>query len=166
MGQFLDRCGTQLKLKAPGEHAQMVERHHELLRQTLHKLEEQLKEEGIAVPFSVVVNEAILAKNAFTTVGGHTPYRALYGRDPQLTAEFESTFETQLDDTSVGVPGHSRHNLRVREIATQSMLQASAQQLLQRALSSKTRVAAEQLDLQPGDLVDWYMPPATKDEIG
>ena len=46
-----------------------------VLRQTLHKLEEQLKEEGIAVPFIVVVNEAILAKNAFTTVGGHTPYR-------------------------------------------------------------------------------------------
>ena len=112
----------------------MVERHHELLRQTLHKLEEQLKEEGIAVPFSVVVYEAVLAKNAFISVGEHTPYRALYGRDSQLTAEFEPDSETQLDDTSRGVPGHSRHNLRIREIATQSMLQASAQQRLQRAL--------------------------------
>ncbi len=64
VAQFLDRCNTQLKSKAPGEHAQMVERHHELLRQTLHKLEEQLKEEGIAVPFSVVVHEAVLAKNS------------------------------------------------------------------------------------------------------
>jgi len=164
--QFLDRNGVVFKAKAPGEHAQMVERHHEVLRQTLHKLEEQLKEEGIALPFSVVVNEAVLAKNALTTVGGHTPYRALYGRDPMLTAEFEPTSETQLDDMSSGVPGHSRHHLRLREIATQSMLQASAKMRLERALNSKTRIASEQLDLQKGDLVDWYRPPGTKDESG
>jgi len=166
VAQFLDRCNTQLKSKAPGEHAQMVERHHELLRQTLHKLEEQLIEEGIAVPFSVVLNEAVLAKNSLTSVGGHTPYRALYGRDPPVLVEFEPTSETQLDDTSGGIPGHSRHHLRIREIATQSMLQASAQTRLQRALTSKTRVAAEQLELSPGDLVDWYRPPSTKDESG
>jgi hypothetical protein len=72
VSQFLDRTNVQLKAKAPGEHAQMVERHHEVLRQTLHRIEEQLKEEGIALPFEVVVNEAVLAKNALTTVGGHS----------------------------------------------------------------------------------------------
>lgn len=166
VAQFLDRCNTQLKTKAPREHAQVVERHNELLRQTLHKLEEQLKEEGIVVPFSMAVNDAGLTRNAVITVGGHTPCRAFYGRDPPMLAEFEPASETQLDDTSGEVPGHSRHNLRVREKATQSMLQASAQQRLQRALASKTRLAVEQLELEPGDLVDWYRPPATKDESG
>ncbi len=35
VAQFLDRCNTQLKSKAPGEHSQMGERHHELLRHCL-----------------------------------------------------------------------------------------------------------------------------------
>ena len=147
LGQFLDHTGVQFKAKAPGEHAQMVERHHELLRQTLHRLEEQLKEEGIELPFEVVVNDAVLAKNALTTVGGHTLYRAFYGRGPTILAEFEPASETQLDDMSGGVPGHSRHNLRVREIATLSMLQASAKMRLDRALASKTRLAVEHLEL-------------------
>ena len=37
---------------------------------------------------------------------------------------------------------------------------------LERALSSKTRLAVEQLELQPGDLVDFWRKPATKDESG
>ena len=37
---------------------------------------------------------------------------------------------------------------------------------LERALNSKTRLAVEQLELQPGDLVDFWRKPATKDESG
>ena len=37
---------------------------------------------------------------------------------------------------------------------------------LERALNSKTRVAGEQLELQQGDLVDFWRKPATKDESG
>ena len=33
-------------------------------------------------------------------------------------------------------------------------------------MSSKTRLASEQLELQPGDLVDFWRRPATKDESG
>ena len=56
--------------------------------------------------------------------------------------------------------------MRLREVAMQSMVQASAQQRLERALKSKTRVATEQLDLQPGDLADFGRKPGTKDESG
>ena len=38
VAQFLDRVLVQLKTKAPGEHAQMVERHPELLRRLLLRL--------------------------------------------------------------------------------------------------------------------------------
>ena len=101
----------------------MVERHHELLRRIILRLEAQLAEEGCTVPMSVIVSEALLAKNSLTTVAGQTPYRALYGRDPPGLAEFEPTSETQLDDTSGGVPGLSLHNHRVREMAIAAMIQ-------------------------------------------
>ena len=96
VAQRLDRVNVDLKAKAPGEHAQMVERHHEFLPRFPTRA--QLKQEGISVPFSVTIAEAVLAKNTLTTVAGQTPYRALYGRDPRGLAEFEPTSETQLDD--------------------------------------------------------------------
>ena len=46
------------------------------------------------------------------------------------------------------------------------MIQEAAQLRLERALASKTRLATEQLELNQGDLVDFYRPPATKDESG
>ena len=166
VAQFLDRVLVQLKTKAPGEHAQMVERHHELLRKLLLRVESQLLAEGLNVPFEVILAECILAKNVLTTVAGQTPYRALYGREPPGLAEFEPQSETVLDDHSGGVAGHSRDHHRVREMALAAMVQESAQMRLERALNSKTRLAVEQLELQPGDLVDFWRKPATKDESG
>ena len=46
------------------------------------------------------------------------------------------------------------------------MVQETAQQRIERALESKTRVAGEQLALEQGDLVDFWRKPATKDESG
>ena len=166
VAQWLDRHNCQLKPKAPNEHAQMVERHHELLRRILLRVEAQLAEEGIHVSLDVILAACFLAKNCLLTVAGHTPYRGLYGRGPPGLAEFEPTSETQLDDASGGVPGYSRHHLRIREIAVGAMIQEAAQLRLERALASKTRLAAEQLELSQGDLVDFYRPPATKDESG
>ena len=51
-------------------------------------------------------------------------------------------------------------------MALAPMVQESAQMRLERALNSKTRLAVEQLELQPGDLVDFWREPATKDESG
>ena len=98
--QWLSRLFIDLKTKTPGEHAQMVERHHELLRRTILKIEDQCTAEGLTVPFPVIVAEAVLAKNTLVKVAGHTPYRALYGREPPGLADFEPASETQLDDAS------------------------------------------------------------------
>ena len=102
VSQFLDRVFVQLKTKAPGEHAQMVERHHEVLRRLLLRVESQLAQETIAVPFKALLSECVLAKNVMTTVAGQTPYRALYGREPPGLSEFEPAIETQLDLGWVG----------------------------------------------------------------
>ena len=95
----------------------MMERHHELLRRTILKLEDQCKAEGLSVPFSVIVAEAVLAKNTLVKVAEQASYRGLYGREPPGRADFEPASETQLDDASGGVSGYSRHNPRIREIA-------------------------------------------------
>ena len=114
----------------------MVERHHEILRRLLLRVESQLAQEGIAVPFNIILCECVLAKNVLTTVAGHTPYRALYGREPPGLAEFEPISETQLDDFSAGVAGHSRHHHRVREVAIAAMVQETAHLRIERALDS------------------------------
>ena len=67
----------------------MVERPHELLRRILLRVEAQLAEEGIHVGLDVILAESLLAKNCLLQVAGHSPYRALYGRDPPGLAEFE-----------------------------------------------------------------------------
>ena len=131
-----------------------------------HRVEDQLAEEGVKVPRDVVVAECVFAKNAMVTIGRETPYRSVLGRDPIILADFEPLSETQLDDQSAGIPGFSRNHLRVREIAVQSIVQQTAINRLNRALNSKTRVAVEQLELHPGDLVDFWRKPAHKDESG
>ena len=144
----------------------MVERHHEVLRRLLLRVESQLAQETIAFPFKAPLSECVLAKNVMTTVAGQTPYRALYGRDPPGLSEFEPTSETQLDDFSAGLAGYSRYHHRVREVAIAAMVQETAQLRIERALDSKSRLAVQQLELEPGQLVDFWRKPATKDESG
>ena len=125
-----------MKTKAPGKHAQIVERHQELLRRFLLRVESQLQAEGLHLPTEVVVAECIRAKHVLTTVAGHTPYRALYDRDTPGLAEFEPQSETVLDDRSRGVARHCRDHHRVREMGLAAMVQESAQIRLERALAS------------------------------
>ena len=55
--QWLDRLPSEVNPKAPGEHATTVERHLELLRDLLHKVEGQLAAEGIVLPFDSILAE-------------------------------------------------------------------------------------------------------------
>ena len=121
MRQWLDRLPTKVKPKALGEHATTVARHHKLLRQLLHRVEQQLHEEGINVPLDVIVAECVFAKNALTTIGNTTPYQGLLGRTPPILKVFELLSETMLDDLSGCVPGCSRHHMRAREIAVEQL---------------------------------------------
>ena len=165
--QWMDRWQIQLRSKEPGAHAQMVERHHDILRRLLLRVESQLTEEGIGnVPLEMIVAECCLAKNLLISIGGYSPYQALYGRLPPIMAEFEPASETQLDDMSAGVPGVSRHHHRLREIAVQSMVDLTAKQRIERAMRARTRRTTESLMLEPGDLVDFHRPPTSKDDSG
>ena len=73
----------ELKTNAPGEHATMVERHHELLRRTILNIQDQCKAEGLSVPFPVIVAEAVLANNTLVKVAGQTRTEASMGESLQ-----------------------------------------------------------------------------------
>ena len=86
---------------------------------------------------------------------------ALYGRQPNLLRDFESPSASESNETG---SGHSV--ARLREIAVATMMEGTAADRLSRALRSRTRIAGESLNLKPGDLVDFYRAPFTKDISG
>ena len=80
----LKRQGTDVRPRAPGQHAQIAERRGAILRNAMHLIEEQLKKEGITIPFAVLLAEAIFASNALVSHGGATPYTARFGTSPAM----------------------------------------------------------------------------------
>ena len=81
---FLERHGTSLRPKPKGSHAQIVERHHEILRQVFHRVKSQSLEEGLVISDEDLLAECVFAKNALLIVHGESPYQALLGRSPEL----------------------------------------------------------------------------------
>ena len=71
---FLQRHGIKCHVRAKDQHARYVERRGELLRQTIHKMYSQLKEEAMnEIPFESVLAEATFAGNALLEVNGSSP---------------------------------------------------------------------------------------------
>ena len=135
------------------------------MRDTIHRVEGQLKEEGLAgVPFESILVESVFCGNALLTVGGNTPYNALYGRVPHILPGIE-----QISTPEEGVrlnQGTLAHTHRLREISIQSMVEGSARARLGRALNTRTTMPAQKLNLQVGEEVDFYRSPASKDASG
>ena len=153
----LSRWGTQRLLLPEGRHAEIVERHHAVLRSTYHKIRDQANEDGIKVIADVMLAEAVFAHNVLTSVKGFSPHEAVLGRTPPIfkldadTREEQDHGTTDLDRT-----------LRVREYAVTSMVRALAEDRVRRALKSRTREAAAEVNYKTGDLVDFYRTPSGK----
>jgi hypothetical protein len=81
---FCERWSKSFLLKAVGQHAQVAERHHEILRQQVHKLMSQTKFDGLLIAVEDLLADAILAKNSLLTIAGTTPYTAVLGSTPAL----------------------------------------------------------------------------------
>ena len=153
----LEHNHCKLLLRAKGQHANMVERHHEILRDQLRRLEDQATADGLKCGFEAILSEATLSKNCLVSVGGRSPYEAIYGRTPPLLGVLEANPASSPED---------RDEARLRELAVQSMVDATAKARMQRADKSKTRPAGELQGLAVGDLVEFYRPPPTKDVSG
>lgn len=158
---FFERYGCTIRPRPVGAHATTVERHHEILRQTFHRVKTQLQAEGLEVDDAEIIGECFFSHNALVVVHGQTPYTALLGRTPHLLAEFENPSVSQVADGLGGT--HARHLHRVREICLQQMVEGTAQERIRRAAATQTRPAGELLDLRPGDQIDLWRAPKTKD---
>ena len=117
--------------------AAWLERHQEVLRQQLHKLE-AATDDGLRVGFEEVLSEAVFVKNILTTVGNHTPFEAVLGRTPPILNVLGDQVELADD----------RDAYRLRQAAIESMIQATAQERASRAGRHRTRPSGEVLGLE------------------
>ena len=154
---WFENKGIKLCFRAREQHCSMVERHNEILRRQMHLIADQALEDGIDVSTGVVLREAVFAKNALFMVGNTTPYQAVFGRTPPLMA---------VVGEESGDPFSDRESNKVRQIAINSMIQATAEQKTRLAESTKTRRAGELLQLSVGDLIDFHRKPMNKDQSG
>ena len=115
-------------------------------------------------PFHHTLAEATFAGNALTTIGDFSPYRAVYGRTPNLLPDSE---RMESPDGPVGSEVLSlNHTQRLREIALQGIIEASARARIGRALNTRTTIPGERYQYKVGDEVDFYRQPSTKDAPG
>ena len=135
-------------------------RHHEILRQTVHRLREQLIQEGVPFTNEMLVDEACFAKNAMLSIGKTTPYKAVVGQAPNLLQDFEMPNTSMLED-----PQHI-HRARARELALGTIVEQTARMRVERTLKAKSRVSGQVRDFKNGDLVDVYRAPPNKDMDG
>ena len=155
--QWAQKWGLHLAFKAPRQKAWIVERHNEIIRHGVHRTESQMMKEGINMPFEAVLGMVTFMKNALTNINGSTPHQGAFGDQPQCLPPLERGITGQYDD---------RSDARLRELAAQNIIEASAQQRLKRADKHNTRPALEKFAYKPGDLVDIWFEPQTKDHRG
>ena len=161
-----ERHGISMRAKARYAHAYIAERHHAILRDMIHKILGQARSENLACEFSDILSEAVFCKNIFVNVGGYSPFQAVLGRVPHILSDLDTASVSTLDDGNGGLPGLNRHAIRLREIAVASMVESTAQTRMRLAENTKTRRAAEHMDLNPGDQIDVYRDPGRKDLSG
>ena len=96
------------------------------------------------------------------SANGSTPYNNVYGRVPHILPGID-------DITVLAKPPHG-HFLReahlLREVSVQATIEGSARARLLRSEHTKSTVSAAKLNLQLGELVDFYREPSTKHVSG
>eukprot|EP00971_Amphidinium_carterae_P331793 6465576-Amphidinium_carterae.1 len=163
---WLSSWGVERIPRAPNQHAHLIERHHQILRDLLHKVQSQHDEEGLVSAPQLLLAECVLAKNTMLSIAGESPYHALYGRTPKLLPEVLdrqglSVLEDKPDD-----PLLVRNHHRIRELALENIVRENARRRLEAAAKSRATPAAEELQLEIGDMVEFYSKPTHKDASG
>ena len=154
----LKRKGIDLRVRAPGQHAQMVERRGAILRHTMHCAEQQLKKEGVKITFKQLLAECVFSGNALTSHDGATPYHARFGTTPAM---LPCPYPPSTHPHGLG-----RDLQRAREVALQKTIESTALSRINRALGTVTTVPGEVIDYQPGEWGEFYRKPGKKDTPG
>ena len=140
-----------------GAHARMVERRQATMRYVMHKTEDQAKREGVTLEFDILCAEACFARNALTNVGGATPYNARFGRQPSMLPDILAPPENGTNKLM------GRFSYRIREIAIQRMVEATATQRINRAMNTITKLAGQEYQFEPGELIEYWKESPQKD---
>jgi hypothetical protein len=88
----------------------------------------------------------------------------VYGRVPNILPGIDQL--EALDGAAAAAPGLISHTHRLREISIQAMVEGSARARLGRAMNTRTTIAAQTLNLQTGEEVDFYREQTSKDASG
>ena len=194
--KYFDNHGIRCHVRAKGQHARFIERRGALIRDTLRRMESDLKRQGIeGVPFPYILAEATFCSNALLSVNNTTPYGALYGRVPNLlpdinrtTSAVNTTERSPAEGGSSGsgdpmLPddGSSRldvqrgltpllpGSIRHAEKVREVSVASMAQQMAQDRINraNKTKTQpAAQLTFREGMTVEFYKPSGQKDLSG
>ena len=140
--QELKYLGTELRIRAPDQHAQTAEARQSMLRHVMHKIKEDLKRHNHQIPFCRLYAEAIVVVNAFLFYHGVSPYNAHTGRQSALLSDFRPCSEAITQSTAV-----AKFNVRTLPLKT------------------NTTIDGSRLN-KPGDFIDYHRLTATKDEDG
>ena len=111
--------------------------------------------------FPMLLAEAVFCGNCLTHVSGVTPYQVVYGRQPAMLPPLYS----ETDDLDVEGEPNDRSEARVREIALQTMVEATSQARINRAMRTRAGIPGEVL-YELGDQVEHHRPSTSKDTPG
>ncbi|MAD34454.1 MAG: hypothetical protein CMJ88_11970, partial [Planctomycetes bacterium] len=169
--QYFRKHGITSVQKAVKQHAQHIERRGGLLALQLGRMDTQLQEEGILreIPLEYRLRDAVFAGNALITTGDTTPYNAVYGRVPRILPNLPNSVQYDAVDGESSeniLPGLIRHSHRLREIAVQRIVEATAAARVDEALNTQTRPAIQHFDFQVGDQVEFFEQPTIKHTSG
>ena len=156
----LNRLGTELRVRAPDQHARIAEARQSMLRHVMHMIEAELDRHGQEIPFSRLLAEALFVVNAFSFYNGVSPYNALTGRQPACLPDLEN-----IDFPTGGEKSDHLREQRIREAGIGAITQSTSIAKVKRASTSATTPDGSHL-YHPGDLMDYHRPTATKDEHG
>lgn len=134
--------------KAPHQQAWQVERHNASIRSALQRAEGQVIKEALRISFTTVLGLCMCMHNALVLRNNHTPYRAIFGRQPRRLQPLEGG---RYGGAGVKV----RHEfVRVRAATAVAIIEATAKQRLARGDERNQTAVIERAEHQPGDLVD------------
>ena len=156
----LKRLGTELRVRAPDQHARFAESRQSMLRHVMHMIEEELKRHNHQIPFCRLYAEALFVVNAFSFYNGVSPYMAHTGRQPAVLPDLEN-----IDFPKGGEQSGGLREQRIREAGIEAITQSTAVAKVNRALKTSTTIDGSRL-YKVGDLIDFHRPTATKDEHG
>ncbi len=102
--EWLHTLGIKLHTRGKDQHARYIERRGALTRDVIHKIEEQLKSEGLEVPFHSILAEAVFCGSALLCINGCTPYNTVqiyYPASTTLRRQKASISHQKLTDIAI-----------------------------------------------------------------